>query len=113
MTDDNRPVLTLTEPHRGENKIIRRILIGMYDYYSGLDPESLTVTADFPIADVQPGENLAGKFARVNEGVLEWKLSEPITSLNRGTLTVSVRDKQGNISRIERTLSVGTATAGR
>ena len=113
MTDDNRPVLTLTEPLRGENKIVRRILIGMYDYYSGLDPASLTVTADFPIAGVKPGENLAGKFARVNEGVLEWKLSEPITSLNRGTLTISVRDKQGNISRIERTLSVVASTSAR
>jgi hypothetical protein len=33
-------------------------------------------------------------------------LKEPIAALEKGKLTVSVKDRQGNTSRIERTFSV-------
>jgi hypothetical protein len=45
---------------------------------------------------------------QVHEGVWQLKLATPITDLPKGQLTVSVKDKQGNVSRIERTLWVGT-----
>ena len=51
-------------------------------------------------------ENLAPKFKEVNRGVWELKLARPIDRLPKGKLTVSVRDRQGNVSRIERTFSV-------
>jgi hypothetical protein len=41
--------------------------------------------------------------------VWELKLGKPITDLAKGKLTVSVKDRQGNVSRIERTFSVGAA----
>ena len=67
----------------------------------------LTVTADFPIDGVKPGENLAGRFKEKSAGVRELTLAAPIKNLKRGALTVAVKDRQGNVTRIERTFSVG------
>ena len=47
----------------------------------------------------------------MNPGVWELKFAKPITRLNRGNVTVRVKDRQGNVSRIERTFSVGDAPA--
>lgn len=83
------------------------ILVGMYDDGTGLDSTSFEVNADFPAAGAAPGENLATRFAPLSGGVWELKLAEPIAGLEKGKLEVSVRDRQGNVSRIERTFSVG------
>ena len=69
-------------------------------------PDSLEVTADFAIGDVPAGENLAKRLNETSPGVWEWTLPKPITALPRGTLTVQVRDQQGNVSRVERTIWV-------
>ena len=37
MLDDNRPVLTVTEPRAGDNEQVDRILMGMQDYYTGIE----------------------------------------------------------------------------
>jgi hypothetical protein len=105
MLDENRPILTLTLPAPGANARVDRILIGMHDYYSGLDLKTFTVTADFAIDGVAAGENLATQFQPKTQGVWELRLKTPITNLSRGTLRVSVRDRQGNLARVERTLS--------
>jgi hypothetical protein len=107
MLDDQRPTLTLTSPKAGANAELTSILVGMYDYDTGIDPASFSVTADFPIDDAKAGENLASRFRETADGVREWKFSKPIKSVTRGTLTVSVKDRQGNLTRIERTFSVG------
>jgi hypothetical protein len=109
MFDDQRPTLTLTYPAPGANAGLTRILIGMHDYGTGIDPASFTVTADFAIDGVKPGENLAPRFKETASGVREWRLATPIEKLERGTLTIAVRDRQGNLARIERTISVGAA----
>ncbi|HJT77930.1 MAG TPA: hypothetical protein VJ739_12075 [Gemmataceae bacterium] len=107
LCDDNCPVLTVTLPQAGVNKELTRILIGMYDYGSGLDADSFTVTADFALDGMSPGENLAAKFRPRSQGVWEMKLARPLTALPRGTLTVSVKDRQGNVARVQRTFRVG------
>jgi hypothetical protein len=107
MCDDNRPILTLTYPRAGANDELTRILVGMHDYYTGLDPDSFQVVADFPVDGVQAGQNLAARFKPKSQGIWEWRLGEPITKLPRGMLTVSVKDRQGNVARIERTFAVG------
>ena len=107
MLDDNRPTLTLTTPQPGANPSLSRILIGAHDYYTGLEPESFTVTADFPINGIAPGGNLATKFKPLSPGVWELKLAAPMQKLASGKLVVSVKDKEGNTSRIERTFTVG------
>ena len=55
----------------------------------------------------EPGESLARKFKGKSPGVWELTLSKPLTDLPKGKLTVSVKDRQGNVTRIERTFSVG------
>jgi hypothetical protein len=109
MLDDQRPTLTVTYPRAGANEPLRRILVGMYDYYTGLDADSFSVVADFPVDGAPAGEDLAGKFTALSDSRWEMTLEEPLTSLARGKLTVSVKDKQGNLSRIERTFSVARA----
>jgi hypothetical protein len=106
MLDDQRPTLALSLPKPGINPSLDTIRIGMHDYGSGLDPASLSVVADFAADGVPEGQNLAAKFKSTSSGVLEWKLAAPL-SIKKGRLTVSVKDRQGNVARIERTFSAG------
>jgi len=106
MLDDQRPTLTLAYPQAGTNAPLKRILIGMYDYGTGLDMNSFHVSADFALDSAAAGENLAQKFRQKSDGVWELTLTSPLANLAKGKLTVSVRDRQGNTSRIERTFSV-------
>lgn len=106
MQDDNRPTLALTYPKPGKNGVVSRILVGMNDYDSGLDMQSFQVLADFPCDGVAAGVNLASKFKATTPGVWELALSKPLGELSKCQLTVSVKDRQGNITRIQRTFSV-------
>jgi hypothetical protein len=106
MGDDQRPTLTLTYPQAGANPSLKRILIGMADAYTGLDSKSFRVIADFAVDGAPAGTNLASKFRSKSSGVWELKLSAPITDLSRGQLTVSIKDRQGNTSRMERSFAV-------
>jgi hypothetical protein len=106
MGDDQRPTLTVTYPAPGKNTSLTQILIGMADAYTGLEMDSFTVTADCEIGGIKPGENLASQFERIDSGVFDWKLKQTLPAIARASLTVSVKDRQGNISRIERTFSV-------
>jgi hypothetical protein len=106
--DEGRPTLTLLFPESGANtKPLTKIVLGMHDYYSGLDTKSFSVIADFEIDGVTAGENLASRFSQLGDGIWQWKSSTPATSLKSGVLTVSVKDRQGNVSRIERVFSIG------
>ena len=86
---------------------LTRILVGMTDYGTGLDMKSFQVVADFPIGDIAAGENFAQKFLPKSDGVWELALTTPLAKLAKGQLIVSIRDRQGNTRRIERTFSVG------
>lgn len=107
MLDDQRPTLTLTYPQAGHNEALSRLLVGMHDYDTGLDMASFDVVADFPIDGIAAGTNLAPKFRPKSRGVWEFALATPLASLEKGKLTVSIKDRQGNTSRIERGFSVG------
>jgi len=69
--DDQRPPLTLTYPRAGANAELTRILIGMHDYGTGIDPATFSVTADFAIDGATPGTNLAARFKEKSLGVRE------------------------------------------
>jgi hypothetical protein len=105
MLDDQRPTLTMAVPRAGANPPLDRILIGAHDY-GGLDRSSLDVTADFAVNDIPAGQPLAGKFERAGAGIWQLRLATPLT-VERGKLTVSIKDRQGNVTRIERTFSAG------
>jgi hypothetical protein len=101
--DEGRPTLTLAEPQPGVNTHpLSQILIGMHDYYTGLDMKSFKVTADFAVDGVPAGKNLAPRFKSTTQGVWKLKLATPVSLLERGGLTVSVKDRQGNVTRIKR-----------
>jgi hypothetical protein len=105
LLDDNRPTLTLTVPSAGSKEPLTRILVGMHDYYTGLDLKSFRVVSDFPLDGVAAGTNLAPRFKNTTDGVWELRLATPVATAGQGKLTVEIRDRQGNLSRIERTLS--------
>jgi hypothetical protein len=106
LQDDNRPTLTLTYPRAGANPTLTRILVGLHDYDSGLDLASFQVRADLVLDGIPAGTNLAEKFQPTAPGVWEWKLATPVADLSQGKLTVSVKDRQGNVTRLERSFSV-------
>jgi hypothetical protein len=106
LCDDQRPTLALTWPQPGVNRELLRIVVGMYDYGSGLDETSFRVSANFDLGGRPAGEDLAPQFAARGDGVWEWRLPAPLTKLKSGILTVSIRDRQGNETKISRTFSV-------
>jgi hypothetical protein len=106
MGDDQRPTLTVTSPAAGVNPPLTRIVVGMADAYSGLDLASFRVVADFALDGVPAGQNLAERFKLHSPGIWELTPSQPLTELHRGKLSVSVRDRQGNVSGVERVFSV-------
>jgi hypothetical protein len=107
LLDEGRPTLTLTHPQPGTNtEPLARILIGMHDYYTGLDMATFHVTADFEVDGSQPGKNLAPRFQQTGDHIWELKLANPLVELRHGKLIVSIKDRQGNIASIERGFSV-------
>jgi hypothetical protein len=106
MLDDQRATLTVATPQAGKNAELSRILIGMHDYGSGLDMDTFKVEADFAIDDMKAGEPLAKRFKPLSPGVWELKFAKPITELKAGWLYVSIADKQGNVTKIERRFAV-------
>jgi hypothetical protein len=85
---------------------LSRILIGMHDYTTGLDMKTFHVSADFPVNGIAAGKDLSSLFRVKSHGVWELVLDSPVTKLASGHLTVSVKDRQGNVSRIERTFAI-------
>ncbi|MGE3809082.1 MAG: hypothetical protein AB7K24_30835, partial [Gemmataceae bacterium] len=107
LLDEGRPTLTLAAPTPGgQTTPLTQILLGMHDYGSGLDLSTLSVTADFEIDGVKPGENLARKLEALPGNRWQLKLQQPIAALSKGRLTVSVKDRQGNINKIDRAFSI-------
>lgn len=111
LLDESRPTLALTEPVAGHNALFSRILLGLHDVGSGLDLRSLEVTADFAIDGIRAGENLASRFKSLERGIWELRIARAPRHLERGTLTIVIQDRQRNISRLSRTIDVGSASS--
>jgi hypothetical protein len=111
--DELRPTMTIASPQPGRNDSLDRIVIGLHDYYSGLDESSLTIVADTAIAAVDAGEDLAPRFEKTHTGVWQWKLKRPMSDLQDATLTVTVRDRQGNTTKLRRSFSIGSSSGKR
>ena len=58
------------------------------------------------IDGVAAGQNLASRFKKKSQGTWELRLAKPLGELSKGKLTVSVKNRQENVSRIERSFSV-------
>ena len=103
LADDQRPTLAVASPKAGANPPLTRLLIGAHDTV-GLDATGFTVTADVAIDGTAAGTNLAARFRPAGPGVWELPLTAPLTT-PRAVLTVSVRDRVGNVTRVERAFS--------
>jgi len=67
----------------------------------------ITVTSDVTIDGVAAGENLSEKFTPLAGSRWEWQLKTPLAPVTSATLSIAVKDRQGNVNRIERRFSVG------
>jgi hypothetical protein len=63
-------------------------------------------TADCEIDGLAPGTNLAPRFQALEGGRWEMRLAQPLSDKKKAKLIVSVKDQQGNESRIERSFTV-------
>jgi hypothetical protein len=112
--DELRPTLTLSLPRAGtQTQPLTLIRLGAYDYYSGLDVSSLSVKANFDLSGKRVGTELAPLFAQTGDHIWTLPVNPAIANLRRGELTVSVKDKQGNITKIVRSFSVQEQQAQR
>jgi hypothetical protein len=107
--DDLRPTLTVSMPRSGVNsQPLTHIRIGAFDYYSGLDMNSLSVKANFPLNGKQPGTELASFFIPQGPYDYIWTMAlhPELTNLSSGEIAVSIKDKQGNITKVVRSFSI-------
>jgi hypothetical protein len=105
--DDLRPTLTVSLPRAGRSlEPLTMIRLGAHDYYSGLDERSLSVKADFPVNGRRAGQELGDLFAQRADGVWILQLVPAVAGLERGVVTVSVKDRQGNLAKVVRTFSI-------
>jgi Hydrazine synthase alpha subunit middle domain len=105
--DDLRPTVTMSRPRAdAQPGPLSEIRLGLFDYYSGLDLKSLSVKGNFRVSGQSAGSELRSFFTQTAEGVWTLVLNPPMTNLRDGVITVSVKDLQGNITRIERRFSI-------
>jgi hypothetical protein len=97
----------VSAPRPGPNPgPLDELRIGVADATTGLDPDSLSIQADIAIAGRAAGAELASLARPEADGVWVVKLRPALTSVPVATLRVSVKDKQGNVTRVAQKFSV-------
>lgn len=111
--DDLRPTLTLSLPRAGvTTDPLTMIRFGTHDYYSGLNLQTLSVKADFEVNGHPAGTELASEFVQTEDHVWTLPLETPLTNLPQGQISVSIKDHQGNIVKLERRFGVDLGSNG-
>jgi hypothetical protein len=106
--DDLKPTLALSLPRAGANPApLAQFRFGLADADSGIDLASLSVQADFVVNGRQAGSELADLAASVGDGIWSVMLSPPLGDGWNRHVRISVRDGQGNITRVDRAFFVG------
>lgn len=101
--DELRPTLTLSSPRAGNHSgPLTTIRLGAFDYYSGLDLDSLSLKANFEVNGKSPGDELAPLLQQSQDHIWTLVFTEPVTHLANGEIFVSIKDRQGNVSSINR-----------
>jgi hypothetical protein len=109
--DDLRPTLTLSAPRPGRNTApLAEIRLGVADANSGVDPNSLSIHADFEVAGRAPGNELADLAEAIDDGIYRIAVQPPLTAATNAFVHAEVADYQGNVTRVERSFSVQGAT---
>ena len=105
--DNDRPTLFLSAPRTGEvDGPLEKLRFGAFDYYTALDEERMSVTADFEVNGTPAGEELIGQFEETGDRIWTLSLDSPIEELEEGRVTVVVYDNEGNRSEVRRMFTV-------
>jgi hypothetical protein len=95
--DELRPTVTVSSPRQNRNTTpLTELRIGAADADSGLNPATLSVTADFAVNGAAPGTELRTQGSFVAPGVFSILLQTPISNLSTQHVTALVADMQGN-----------------
>ncbi|UXI68438.1 TolB family protein [Tahibacter amnicola] len=104
--DDLRPALTVSLPRPGFNALpVTQLRLGISDANSGIAAGTLSVRASFMVAGRAPGSELADLAAPVDADIRAIALGQPLPPMTDAWLRASVRDNQGNITRVEQRFS--------
>jgi hypothetical protein len=110
FADDLRPTLDISLPRRGvNNEALHQIRFGAFDYYTGVDGTSISITANFEINGNPAGSELRDLFHESEDHIWTLPLDSPVTQIEVGELHVSVKDTSGNITTMDRTFSISTS----
>jgi hypothetical protein len=99
--DEQRPCLTVSSPRAGRNSgPVTSIRVGAADANSGIAPGSLSIRVDRPVAGRAAGAELADLATAAGDGI--WRITLPNAwgPGVSGTVSVSVHDVQGNVTRV-------------
>ena len=111
LLDDLKPTLTISAPRPGMNATaIEELRFAFADNNSGINPASLSVTADLAINGRAAHSELADLAVPLGDGRFAITLTTPITSINNAHLRVHIRDLQGNITRVNQAFSVNAVS---
>jgi hypothetical protein len=108
--DDLKPTVHVDVPRAGVMaEALTRIRFGLADANSGVDLSTLSVLASFEIGCQTPVKQLASQAVEVDDGIYEIQLPSSVRNATGGWVNVSVKDRQGNVTRVER--AFGSAAA--
>ncbi len=113
LLDDLKPALTISMPRSGANtQAVGQLRFAFADAHSGIQLASLSVTADFVVNGRAGGAELADLAQNVGDGMYAITLSSPVALVSNKHLRVSIRDVQGNVTRVNQAFSVTAAADG-
>jgi hypothetical protein len=108
--DDLKPTVHVDVPRAGAmTEALTRIRFGLADANSGVDLATLSVLGSFEIGCQTPVKQLASQAVEVDDGIYEIQLPSSVRNATGGWVNVSVKDRQGNVTRVQRTF--GSAAA--
>ncbi len=104
--DDHRPTVAVSLPRPGYNpQPVTALRFGLADAYTGVDLATLSVKADFVVNGRPAGAELEDLAVEIGDGIYQIPLGSPLPPLFGRTLSVEVRDGQGNTTRVDRKFS--------
>jgi hypothetical protein len=109
--DDLKPTLAMSSPRRINIEAVTEIRIGVADAHTGIDPSSLSISADFIVNGRPTGSELADLAAADGDGIYRIVLDAPIGDSVSGLVDAAIADNQGNITRVFRSFTVQTSGA--
>ncbi|MCG8464110.1 MAG: hypothetical protein MI750_04545, partial [Xanthomonadales bacterium] len=110
--DEQRPALTISEPRPNTNELApQRIRFAYADAYTGINADTLSVRASFPVQGRPANTELRDLAVSVGDGIFEISLEDAFQSaVEEAHIWIEIADQQGNITRIDRRFSSPPST---